>query len=329
MGLLLGVGFAFLQEFLDDRVNTAEDIERLTALPTLGVVPTIPADTRPVLIGKDALSPVTESYRALRTSVHFSAIDSPVRTLLVTSPHAGEGKSVTSTNTAIAMALEGKRVILVDADLRRPSIYKLLELPQQPGLTSVGAGDVTLEEALQEIPVPGLRVLTSGPLPPNPAELLNSHAMLSLIDRLLELADVVIFDTPPLIPVTDTQVLAAHIDGAILVVEAGSARKAAVKHARDLLQQSRVRILGVVLNKIDQTQKGYYYHYYYRGGYGKYGSRYGRGYGYHGGYGYHYGDGRVNRKLGVPEEANGHAPGEEGGETVAAGKLPPRLKDWE
>ncbi len=295
MGLLLGVGFAFLQEFLDDRVNTSEDIERITALPTLGVVPTIPESHNRLLIGHDALSPVTESYRSLRTSVLYSSVDNPIHTMIVTSAHPGEGKSITSANLAIAMALQGKRVILADADLRRPSVHRMFRLEGEPGLTSVLAGEVSLEDALHPTAIEGLTVLCCGALPPNPPELLNSQAMMDLMALMREHADLIVFDTPPTIPVTDAQVLASVTDGAVLVVEAGQSRKAAVKHARDLLAQTHSRVLGVVLNKIDQSSKGYYYHYYYRSGYRRYKKygygRKGYGYGYGGGQGYGSGKG--------------------------------------
>jgi len=321
MGLMLGIGFAFLQEFLDDRVNTSDDVERLTALPTIGTVPTIGDDHNRVLIGHDALSPLTESYRALRTSVQYSSIDRALRTLIVTSAHPGEGKSITSANLGIAMALQGKTVILVDTDLRRPSIHRLFRLEAEPGLTSVLAGEVTLEEALHETSIEGFRVLTCGPLPPNPPELLNSQAMMDLIEEMKGKADVVILDTPPTIPVTDSQVMASKVDGVILVVEAGQTRKHAVKHARDLLDQTHGRLLGVVLNKIEQGSKGYYYHYYYRGGYGKYGADKGRG-----GYGYGYGYGRRGPKLGSGDEAETVLAG---GDQHEPGRLPERLRDWE
>nr|AQQ74443.1 hypothetical protein [uncultured bacterium] len=350
MGLMLGVGFAFLQEFLDDRVNTSDDVERITSLPVLGVVPTIPDDNNRLLIGQDAFSPITESYRSLRTAVQYSTVDRKVQFVGVSSAHPGEGKSVTSANLGIAMALQGKRVILIDADLRRPSVHRMFRIEAEPGLTSVLAGEVSLEDALHSTTIEGFFVLPSGPLPPNPPELLNSQAMMDLLQLLKEHADVVIFDTPPTVPVTDAQVLGTHLDGMVLVVEAGQARKAAVKHARELLNQTHTRLLGVVLNKIDQSSKGYYHYYYYRSGYGKYGYRkrgygyggYGRGYGYGYGYGYGpegygpegsygggyggYGYGRKGRKLGVGPETE---------ETANVGaeqdqpKLPERLRDWE
>jgi len=311
MGLMLGIGFAFLQEFLDDRVNTSDDVQRVTALATLGTVPTIADEVSPLLIGQDAFSPVTESYRSLRTSVQFSSIDRKIHLLGVTSAHPGEGKSVTSANLAIAMSLQGKRVLLVDADLRRPTVHRLFDVEAEPGLTSVLAGELSLEEAIHATAIEGLRILTAGPLPPNPPELLNSQVMLDLMEEMKEAADVIIFDTPPVIPVTDAQVLGTHLDGMILVVEAGQARKAAVKHAREMLDRTRVRILGVVLNKIDQSSKGYYQHYYYKG------RTYSRGEGY----------GPPGRRLGT-----GPGGGRDGGrepDREPAGSLPDRLRDWE
>jgi tyrosine-protein kinase Etk/Wzc len=311
MGLMLGVGFAFLQEFLDDRVNTAEDVQRVAALPTLGVVPTIPPENHCLLIGQDAFSPITESYRALRTSVQYSSVDRKIQLLGVTSAHPGEGKSVTSANLAIAVALQGKRVVLMDADLRRPTVHRMFGLEAEPGLTSVLAGECSIEEALHATAIEGLHVLASGPLPPNPPELLNSNAMIELLEELKGHAEIVIIDTPPAIPVTDAQVLGTHLDGMILVVEAGQARKAGVKHARDLLDRTRVRILGVVLNKIDQSSKGYYHQYYYRSG------RYGRPDAY----------GPSGSKLGITETSAAREEGAQEPERVA--QLPDRLRDWE
>ena len=326
IGLVLGVGFAFLQEFLDDRVNTSEDVERLSGLPTLGVVPTIREEQGRLLSGQDALSPITESYRSLRTAIHFMSVDTPLRSFLVTSSHSGEGKSVTSVNLAMAMALEGRQVILVDADLRRPSLHRMLSLKDAPGLSSVLAGQATLEEALQQTDVEGLQLLTSGPLPPNPAEMLNSDTMDGVIEGLHALADIVIFDTPPAIPVTDALVLATKVDGVVLVVEAGQAKKGAVRHARDLLMQTRARVLGVVLNKIDQSGKGYYYHYYYRGSYSRYGQGYGKGYGYGPGYGpgYGYGYGGPSGRLASGDEAADRQT-----ESGRKSQSSDRLGDWE
>jgi capsular exopolysaccharide synthesis family protein len=214
-------------------------------------------------------SPIAESYRSLRSSISFAAIDAPLRTMIVTSSHPGEGKSTTSVNLAIAMALEGRRVILVDADLRRPSLYRVLDLPSAPGLTDVLLGNQKVADALRNTQVTGLRVLTSGPIPPNPAELLNSGPMTALIGELRGMADIVIFDTPPCLPVTDAQVLAAKVEGVLLVAALGEARKAEVKHAKELFDRAHARTVGLIFNKINESSSGYYYYYYYRrSGYG-------------------------------------------------------------
>jgi len=274
----LGLAMAFLQEYLDDRINSPEDADRTAHLPLLGHVPVIPASEPTVVTNLPARSHVAEAYRTLRSSIGFAAVDGELKTLMVTSPSKGEGKTVTSLNLAIAMALDGKKVILVDADLRRPSVHKQLKLPQGPGLTDVLVGQKQPEEVLNATEVLGLRVMTAGPIPPNPAELLNSQPMDRIIEQLRELADVVIFDTAPCIPVSDSIVLANKLDGVILVVHAGETKKAAVKHTREMLDRARARTLGLVFNRVPQRKGGYYYYYYYYyGGYYEDGPDAGRG----------------------------------------------------
>jgi succinoglycan biosynthesis transport protein ExoP len=260
-GLFFGICMAFLQEFLDDRINSPEDADRLIGLPGLAYIPLIPGVGRKLITELDPHSPITESYRGLRSSIMFSSIEAPIHTLLVSSTSKGEGKSVTSVNLAIAMAFEGKRVILVDADLRRPNTHRLLELPDAPGLTDVLAGQAGLEESLRATEVPGLSVLPAGSIPPNPAELLNSEPMERLIEALRSCADIVVFDTPPCLPVTDAQVLSMKVDGVILVAEVGEARKAAVQHAKHLFDQAHARTLGLVFNKIATNISESYYYY--------------------------------------------------------------------
>jgi capsular exopolysaccharide synthesis family protein len=237
-------------------------------LPLLGHVPAIPDREPTVVTNLPARSHVAEAYRTLRSSIGFAAVEGSLRTMMVTSASKGEGKTVTSLNLAIAMALDGKRVILVDSDLRRPSIHKRLNLPQGPGLTDVLVGQAEVEEVLNATEVAGLRVMTAGPIPPNPAELLNSAPMDRLIEQLRDLADVVIFDSAPCIPVSDSIVLSPKVDGVVLVVHAGETKKAAVKHTREMLDRARARTLGIVFNRVPQRRGGYYYYYYYYyGGY--------------------------------------------------------------
>jgi len=260
LGVLLGLCVAFMQEYLDDRLTTPDEADRLLGLPVLGHIPLMSGDARRLMTALPAHSPTAESYRSLRSSISFAAIDAPLGTLLISSSHQGEGKSTTAANLAICMALEGRQVILVDADLRRPSLHRALAMSQTPGLTDVLLGRHTPAEALQPTEVPGLRVLTSGPVPPNPAELLNSTPMSHLVSELQSMADVVIFDTPPCLPVTDAQVLAAKVEGVLLVAEIGEVRKADLRHARELFDRAHARTVGLIFNKISAASGGYYYY---------------------------------------------------------------------
>ncbi len=270
VGLMLGLCFALLQEFLDDRINSPEDARRIVGTPALGYVPMIENEEARLLSGSRSGGSVLESYRVLRSNVRFAAVDTPIHSLLITSTVPGEGKSVTAYNLAVAMALDGRNVILVDTDLRRPTMHEKAKVSQQPGLTNVLVGHTSLEDALKETNIPGLRVLPAGPLPPNPAELLNSQAMKQLHKALKDQADIVVFDSPPCLATADAQVMAAETDGVLYVIQFGEAKKSAVRHAVEMLRQARTRILGVVFNKIDLTAKRDAYYYGYYGYYGYY-----------------------------------------------------------
>ena len=209
VGLILALGLALLQEFMDDRVNSPDDARRMLDTPVLGYVPLIEKEEGRLLSQTRSNGAILESYRVVRSNVQFATLGSQVCSLLVTSTVPGEGKSVTATNLAIAMALDGKKVILVDADLRRSTVHQKFDIPQSPGLTNVLIGRTSLEAALRDTEFPGLRLLTAGPQPPNPAELLNSEPMQRLHERLKEYADVVIYDSPPCLATADAQVLSA------------------------------------------------------------------------------------------------------------------------
>ncbi|HZP82359.1 MAG TPA: polysaccharide biosynthesis tyrosine autokinase [Chthonomonadaceae bacterium] len=263
-GLFLGACLALLQEFMDDRVNTPEDARRLVSIPALGYIPNIEREDQRLLTAGSTGGSVLESYRLLRSNVRFAAVDESLQSILVTSTVPGEGKSVTACNLAVAMALDGKKVILVDADLRRPTIHEKFGLRSTPGLTNVLVGAMDVDDALQATNIENLRLLTSGPIPPNPAELLNSRAMEQVQEMLKARSDIVIFDSPPCLSVADAQVLAATVDGLIYVIQLGSTKKTALRHGYELLRQAHARILGVVYNKIplDGGRSGYYYGYY-------------------------------------------------------------------
>jgi capsular exopolysaccharide synthesis family protein len=208
----------------------------------------------------DPRSPAAEAFRTLRTNIYFSGLDRSINTLLVTTVAPVEGKSLTLANLAVAMAQGDRRTILVDTDLRRPTLHTIFDLSNDAGLTSLfidARGPI--EPALKDVNVPNLQVLTSGPLPPNPAEVLGSQRMLEVIAALKQRADIVLFDAPPVIAVTDAMVLGTRVDGVVLVVAAGSTRREHAKRAREQLEKLNIRIVGAVLNgaSVDNTLGGY------------------------------------------------------------------------
>jgi len=264
LGTVLGLAVAFLQEYLDDRITTPEEVDRVLGLPVLGHVPLIPAHHSPLMTDLPPRSRTSESYRALRSAIGFAAVDHPLRTLVVSSAGAGEGKSLTSLNLAIAMAMEGRRVILVDADLRRPSVHKTLGWEPSPGLTDVLVGSRELSEALRPFEAaPGLRILTAGAPPPNPAELLNSAPMEELLAQLAGDADMVILDCPPALAVSDALLLSAKTDGVLLIADISAARRAGLRYTKEQFDRARAHIIGLLFNKVSRSDVGgYYYHYY-------------------------------------------------------------------
>lgn len=195
-------------------------------------------------------SPVAEAYRQLRTNIQFASLDRPLRTLLVTSTSPEEGKSTTLANLAITMAQADRKVILVDCDLRRPSLHQLFRVGNGIGLTTTVADHSATDFPLMETEVPNLWLLPSGPLPPNPSELLGSQRMSSVIDKLKTQADYVLFDSPPIIAVTDAAVLASKVDGVILVIRAGKTKREHAQRSKELLDKVGANLIGVVLNGV-------------------------------------------------------------------------------
>jgi len=206
-------------------------------------------------------SPISEAYRTLRTNLQFVSLDKPLRTLLVTSPGAEEGKSTMLANLAVAMAQGEKQVILVDCDLRRPSLHKLLGLESKPGLTTMMVEEEAMSEPpLQETAVPGLHFLASGLLPPSPADLLGSRRMDRVLELLKERADVVLLDAPPVVAVSDAAVLATKVDGVLLVVSAGQTKRDSVQAAKTRLEKVNANLIGAVLTNVplDASLERYY-----------------------------------------------------------------------
>lgn len=216
---------------------------------------------------KDPKSPIAEAYRTLRTNIQFSLPDTKVKTILLTSSGPGEGKSTTSSNIAVTFAQNGHKTIIIDCDLRKSTIHKKFGVSNTIGLTNILIGEVNFNEESFKSQVANLYILPSGTRPPNPAELLSSKKMEKFMEELKEKFEVIIIDTPPVLMVTDAQILSNYADGVILVVASGEADKHAAQRAKELLEKVNAKILGVVLNKLDTTKKGYYgyYNYYYYG----------------------------------------------------------------
>ena len=208
---------------------------------------------------RDPRSAAAEAYRTLRTNIQFSSLDHPLHTLLATSTAPDEGKSTTLANLAVTMAQAEQRVILADCDLRRPSLHTIFDKPNDSGLTSALLDQEDAPLPLQATDIPGLSLLSSGPLPPRPADLLGSRRMVALIARLRAEADIVLFDTPPVIAVTDAAVLATRVDGVLLVLQAGKTRRERAREARTLLEKVKAHIVGVVLNNA-RLEPGYGYY---------------------------------------------------------------------
>jgi capsular exopolysaccharide synthesis family protein len=270
LGLAIGVGAAILRETLDTSVKSAGDVQDLVGAKPLGAIAEDPdAGTRPLIVHHDPQAPRAEAFRQLRTNLQFVDVDQPPRSVVLTSAVASEGKSTTCCNLAITVAQAGGRVILVEGDLRRPKVADYFGLEGAVGLTSVLTGACDLDVALQPWGRNLLSILPSGPLPPNPSEILGSHVMQELLKRLEEMADLVIIDAPPLLPVTDAAVIARHTDGAVLVVRHGSTRREQVMRAVEALRGVDARLLGSVLNRIPTKGPDAY-------GYG-----YGYGHGYY------------------------------------------------
>ena len=294
LGPMLGIGLAFFLQYLDTSVKTREEVEQMLGLPVLGFVPAL----REEMNGGDATagersiydllaierprSALAEAFRSLRTALSFSAGMQGVRSFLVTSPSPLEGKSLVSINLAFTFAQAGKSVLLVDSDMRKPRLHKTFSISPTVGLSNLLAGEGVngLEEAINKTEVENLFVLASGPRPPNPAELLATERMRELVREMEEKFDIVIFDTPPVVNVTDSSILMHFVGGGLVVVRAFNTQRGLAQRAAELLQGTQGRLLGVILNNADLPKGAYGY----------------EGYYYYSSYYYYYGDSEEDRK---------------------------------
>lgn len=267
LGLVLGVGIAFLVDTLDERIRGSADLERISGgLPTLALVPESPrSDPGFVATRDDSHSVQAEAFRGLRTALKFAAIDRPFRVVQITSPTAGEGKTTTVANLAVAIAQAGDRVAVVCCDLRRPRLHERMQASLTPGLTDVLLGDVDLTAAVQRTPF-GVYVVPAGSPPPNPSELLSTEKAAAVIRSLAQEVDIVILDCPPVLPVTDALVVSRLADATVVVADSRSTERRAIRRTLQQLQQVGAPVVGIVLNGLPE------------------GGEYGYGYGYGGRY---------------------------------------------
>jgi polysaccharide biosynthesis transport protein len=287
LGVISGIGLAFMLENMDNTVRTPEQAQSISGLPSLGMIPLGSKSVHGASGKRLALTPakevvetvtqirpqsqMAESYRALRTSLLLSNLGAPPKVIMVTSARPQEGKTTTSINTAIVLAQKGVRVLLVDADLRRPSVHKALGMGPRSGLSNVLTGSATLQQTITTSPIlPNLLIIPAGTPPPNPAELLASSNMRDLIAELRQQFDHIVIDTPPTLSVTDAVVLSPRADATILVIRSGHTTKQALRRARDILTQVNAHVAGVLLNAVDLTSPDYYYYYEYQGKYSQY-----------------------------------------------------------
>lgn len=270
LGFFLGIGLAFLLEHFDDTIKERAGLEHALAgaVPVIGEIPEVAGSKKPkagalLVVADEPTSTAAEAYRMLRTSVTFLGLDKRLRSILITSAAESEGKSTVTANLAVTLARAGKKVIVVDLDLRRPRIHEIFGVSNMVGLTSVLLDESSLTEAIQRVPqAEQLAVLTCGKSPPNPSELLASPRVAEIIALLADVADVVVIDSPPVLPVADSLTIAGFVDGTILVARDGSSSRRAVHRAVELMNQVDAPLVGAVINDVDMDSAGY--------GYGRY-----------------------------------------------------------
>ncbi len=271
-GLVLAIGLSFGFEYLDNRIKTPQELKANIGIPFLGMVPTLASDKdRPnPLLDNGVPQNFAEAMKSVRTNVLFSTADEGMRSLVITSAGPGEGKSLVSSNLAMALAQAGQRVLLIDADMRRPRVHEIFGGQQEPGLSNVLAGNAKTSEAIRKTNTSGLWIMPAGHIPPNPAELLGSRRYTEFIGSLNVHFDWVVLDTPPVMVVADSSIVANQSSGVVFVVRADHTSRHAVRAAVEQLESANAHLLGSVLNGVDLVRNPYYYSAYYRKDYARY-----------------------------------------------------------
>jgi capsular exopolysaccharide synthesis family protein len=275
VGALLVMAAIFAFDALDDTIRTPEEITRKLGLPVLAVISHFDNTQEHPVTEEKPRSPVSEAFRSLRTNVQYTSVDYPLQTIMVTSAEPGEGKTTITVNLAIVFAQGGRRVTLVDADLRHPSIHKRLEYANRSGLSSLFMNSVeNLNGTVQKTRIENLSIVTAGDIPPNPSELLGSQKMGRILAQFKDISDLVLMDTPPVTAVTDATVLVPLVDGVLIVVKPGATRFTSIRRTIEQLNRANANIIGVVFNDLNLRSTRYRYSYYYRGYYDRYYNKY-------------------------------------------------------
>ena len=267
LGLMFGFGLGLFVDYLDDTIKTPEEAKD-QGLPFLGSVPKFRRNDDPIISQRDPKDPISEAYRTIRNSLKFASTDKPLNGLLIMSSIDGEGKTITMVNLGISTAREGKSVLLVDTDLRKPRLHKVFGVSNSIGITSILAKDANPADVIKKTDITGLSLLASGPIPPDPALIIESTKMKELIKNFAEQYDIIILDSPPILLANDSVMMAGYVDSSIMIMESGRTSNKVFAHAKEILMRANVEPIGVILNKLKIGTSGYHY-YYYKSGYQK------------------------------------------------------------
>jgi capsular exopolysaccharide synthesis family protein len=273
VGLFLGVGLAFFFEYLDNTIKTPEDVEQLIRLPSFGMIPEMSYERRKRLESSSypvelitfghPKSMLSEAYRNIRTSILLSFSERAPKKIVISSPNPIEGKTTTVINTAIALSQTGAQVIIIDTDMRKPRVHKVFDYENGVGLSNFLSGHAELESIIKKTDIPNLCYIPSGPIPPNPSELIGSNLFKNMMKSLEGRFDHIVLDSPPVLGFADSVILSTSVDGVILVTLGGKTPRETLQRAKEVLHQVNAKILGVIINRID-IQRGDYGYYYYR-----------------------------------------------------------------